>query len=234
MDYKNTYTQKIHNINVPIPNSCPHCHGKIAPVVTYSTINEIENTGAESLAMLLECPICKRYYALQFLINEYRTKLELVSYTYQPKVDINIPEQIDIVSENFREIYTQSEIALSHDLIDIAGMGYRKSTEYLIKDYLIYKNVDIPEKIIKLQLKQAILKLDNEDIKSLALACAYLGNDHAHILKKFENNDITDLKTFLDTLMHYISMQVIIDQSDKIASNWSRGSILPINLPSSR
>lgn len=234
MNYKDIYVQNIYDLEVPIPNTCPHCNGRIAPVVIYSTINKTRDKDVETLAILLECPICEKYYALQFLLKNYRSTIELVSYTYQPKVDINIPNQIDIVSNNFRDIYTQSEIALSQNLIDIAGMGYRKSTEYLIKDYLIYKNVDTPEKIIKLPLKQAILKLDNEEIKSLALACAYLGNDHAHILKRFENNDITDLKTFLDTLILYISMKVTIDQSGKISSNWSNGSILPINLPSSR
>ena len=46
----------------------------------------------------------------------------------------------DIISElspNFCEIYNQAYIAEQTNLMQICGTGYRKSLEFLIKDYLI-------------------------------------------------------------------------------------------------
>jgi len=45
--------------------------------------------------------------------------------------------EIDSVSARFCTIYNQSRAAEDHGLLEIAGVGYRKSLEVLVKDFCV-------------------------------------------------------------------------------------------------
>jgi hypothetical protein len=45
----------------------------------------------------------------------------------------NIPKELIDLSPNFEEIYSQAYLAEKYDLNQIAGVGYRKALEFLIK-----------------------------------------------------------------------------------------------------
>ncbi|MEK0405122.1 hypothetical protein WNX62_16005, partial [Lactiplantibacillus plantarum] len=57
-----------------------------------------------------------------------------------PKIkEADFPQQISDISPRFVSVYTQSFKAERIGLAELAGMGYRKALEMLVKDYAIHK-----------------------------------------------------------------------------------------------
>ena len=84
-------------------------------------------------------------------------------------------------------------------------MGYRKSLEFLIKDYAIYKHHDQCAAVESSSLSQCIATyIADERIKSLAKAAAWLGNDESHYVKKHSSYDLKDLKAFIAATVSFI------------------------------
>jgi archaellum biogenesis ATPase FlaH len=98
--------------------------------------------------------------------------------------------------ESFLKIYTQSSSAEASGLDQIAGMGYRKAFEFLIKDYAQYLKQDQSDRITKMPLIQVIKEFlaDDKRLVDIASRAAWLGNDESHYLKKWIDKDISDLK----------------------------------------
>jgi len=63
-----------------------------------------------------------------------------------PPQPVPFSNYITDVSPSFADIYNQANAAECYGLDQIAGMGYRKSLEFLIKDYLISKTDDEDKK----------------------------------------------------------------------------------------
>ena len=71
-----------------------------------------------------------------------------------------------------------------------------------------------------MRLGNAIDKIDNDQIKNLARASTYIGNDETHLIKLQPNKDISDLKRFLEALIHYIAFDLSASEAaDMIAEN---------------
>jgi transposase len=95
---------------------------------------------------------------------------------------------IEPVSPSFYEIFDQARSAEHHRLLEIAGVGYRKSLEFLIKDYLISRTDDPGrrEEIKKRMLGACIADYVTDDrIKSVALPAWWLGNDETHYVRRW-------------------------------------------------
>ena len=223
------------NLELDVPKVCPHCHKEMIPtIVTKSEI--IKSSGQEVFAVLLRCHICSSFYAAEYIYSNKSGNINqtLVPYHYSPTVELDIPDNIKEISEYFEDIYTQSESAYQLGLKQIAGMGYRKSIEFLVKDFLIFLNPKDTDKILKLPLDNAISKIDNEKLQNLARMTNYLGNDQTHIRTLHPTKDIDDLRDFLKNLVLLISFEISYrDGLETILSNWSNGSCFPIYLPSS-
>lgn len=116
---------------------------------------------------------------------------------------------IENLSPEFTDIYNQSFQAETEGLYKIASTGYRKAMEFLVKDYLIKTNPAKSEKIKKKSLSACIKEIDNSNIKTLAEESSWLGNDEA----KQGSGDISELKTFIEALVHYINMDLIFKES---------------------
>lgn len=216
-----TYKITRDGIKFEVPSKCPHCHKEMtANIIMQSKPIEIKQV--KRIGLLAQCTICDQFFALGYLYRYYYGKHEttLIPYNYSPEINIEIPENINKISEKFEEIYKQSKLAEAYNLNQIAGMGYRKATEFLVKDYLIFKKIDKPENILKMFLGNAIDKIDNNQIKNLARASSYIGNDETHPVKLQPDKDISDLKKFLEALTHYIAFDLSASEAaDMIAEN---------------
>ena len=112
------------------------------------------------------------------------------------------------------KIYNQALQAETIGLNEIAGLGYRKSVEFLIKDYAIYKNPEKEEEIKNTWMKVCIEKyIDNDNIKLLAERSDWIGNDEAHYVRKQEDRDIKDMKKFIKAMVYFIGMTLITDDA---------------------
>jgi hypothetical protein len=94
----------------------------------------------------------------------------------------------------------------------IAGPGYRKALEFLIKDYLCRLHSTEAEKIKGMTLAACIAEyVDHAKLKAMAARAAWLGNDETHYVRKWEEKDLDDLKTLVNLTVHWIEMAELTD-----------------------
>lgn len=110
------------------------------------------------------------------------------------------------ISPEFVETYQQSWSAKQFELLKIAGTGFRRSLEFLVKDYA---SRDQPENIKELIRKKPMVQcirdhIQEEGIKTVAERAAWLGNDETHYLRKWEDKDINDLIDLIDSVGNWI------------------------------
>jgi hypothetical protein len=98
----------------------------------------------------------------------------------------------------------------------VAGPGYRKALEFLIKDYACGLHPEKTDKIKKMELGQCIQEfMINQMVKETAKRVAWLGNDETHYLRKWEGKDLQDLKNLLDLVVTTIQSEIMYENMKK-------------------
>lgn len=205
-------------------NKCPICNSSIAPVEK----SKFFNSDSKMYFFMFECPACNKGFITHYnYTNERKIKnnisynmLKLVnSYPKVPELH-QFDENIKKLSSNFCEIFNQAYVAEQMNINEIAGIGYRKALEFLIKDYCIDKNKEQEEKIKKEPLSQVITNyILSDKIKNLAKASIWIGNDETHYVRKYEDKDIKDLKRFISATVAYITYELIVDSAQEFVNN---------------
>ena len=137
----------------------------------------------------------------------------------------NIPETIQDLSPDYCEIFFQAKLAEDNGLRLVAGPGYRKALEFLIKDYLIkYKYNDEPEQqeLVRKYFLGVCIKehIEETRIQACAERATWLGNDETHYSRKWEEKDMNDLKTLLAMTKDWIDLSI---QSDRYLEGMKEG-----------
>lgn len=205
-------------------NKCPICNSSIAPVEK----SNFFNSDSKMYFFMFECPACSKGFITHYnYTNERKIKnnisynmLKLVnSYPKVPELH-QFDENIKKLSSNFCEIFNQAYVAEQMNLNEIAGIGYRKALEFLIKDYCIDKNKEQEENIKKEPLSQVITNyILSDKIRNLAKASIWIGNDETHYVRKYEDKDIKDLKRFISATVAYITYELIADSAQEFVNN---------------
>ncbi len=127
---------------------------------------------------------------------------------------------IEKISPRFYDIADQAFAAEQYRLDLVAGMGYRKALEFLVKDYMATElresiaaagNGDTAalegdlEALLLRPLVQLIKSIPHELISQVAQRCAWLGNDETHYTRLWDEHDIEDLKKLLGIVVTFIS-----------------------------
>lgn len=121
---------------------------------------------------------------------------------------------ISDLSPQFVKIYNQALAAESSGLDEIAGLGYRKAMEFLVKDFCIHRHHDDEEKIKSMPLAQCIKSyVKSEEIQTLASRAAWIGNDEAHYIRKQEGRDVSDMKNFIKATVYFVGMVLITEDA---------------------
>ena len=98
--------------------------------------------------------------------------------------DPAIPDEIANLSQDFKTIYAQAAEAESLGLDQVAGTGYRKALEFLIKDYCISETPNDAEQIRKEFLGSCIKnRVSDAIVKECAERAVWLGNDETHYVR---------------------------------------------------
>ena len=208
------------------PDECPICHVSLKPLVLGAFIDlntlyseEFNNSHAE---VIFRCPskACRSVFIGGYLYLKHSGYIYNYVYPISEK-PTEFSTEIRGVSGKFIEIYNQAEAAESHELPLVAGPGYRKSLEFLIKDYAIKESTESKvEEIQHMQLSKVIDNfIDDKRIKEIAKRAAWLGNDETHYLRLWEDKDVTDLKKLINLTVNWIEnvenyKKVIIDMPD--------------------
>jgi len=203
-----------------IPDTCPLCHHGIEPRMIGSNVVERRNSEGNILQLLYRCPRqdCQRaFIATYWQGHSFRGTLEDTfslrnTAPYHGKEPM-IPEEIKKLSANFNEIYSQAHTAQHYGLDQIAGVGYRKALEFLVKDFCISKHPEKDQEIKTKFLGACINEfVDDANIKECAKRAAWLGNDESHYVRKWENKEIKDLKILIELTMAWIRNHVLTAQ----------------------
>ncbi len=199
----------------PYPSICPCCYKDVTPKEVLSRINPV----TKKLDIILTCTIhdCKEIY-----IAEYEPSNEVLyknhydqSHIYKFKTfkpwsvtshDV-FDEYINGISPKFQKIYKQSVCAEHNDLDEIAGMGYRKALENLIKDYCVINENNEAEKA---NIRQETLgntiknRVTDPTLKIYAERIAWIGNDHTHMLKRWDDVGLEDMRDMIKHAVNHI------------------------------
>lgn len=198
------------------PGACPLCHFAIAPThVTDEWYRD--NSSCRHLAIFYTCPHCFRPFVAHF------TDDSPMNNCMSPVLDYCGPElysaqqfeaNIAGLSPQFVKIYNQALEAESRQLDEIAGIGYRKALEFLVKDYCKHTHPEKGTEIERLPLGKCISDyIENRSITTLASRAVWIGNDETHYTRKHEDRDIADMKRFIQAMVHYIGMELVVEDA---------------------
>lgn len=215
---KKYFTEHNEKMCCEYPTKCPICDNSISP----DRKAVFHNLDLHLVSMLFSCPACGKGFLSYYNSTggyeshdgfSYICLIYNASFPMIPK-ERNFDDCIKSISPNFCDVYNQSYYSECYKLTQLSGMGYRKSLEFLIKDYCSYKNSDDADKIKSMLLSQVIEEyIESEKIKTLSKISTWLGNDETHYVKKFEDRDIEDLKKFINATVAFITYELIAEEA---------------------
>lgn len=221
MIQRRTVTNKISNKEVMLksnlieyPRLCPRCN-----VASKPDLMGIVLVQESKLEITFYCESCKHQFISEYTITlednrEYsnkqyiRTSNHIANYpvVFEQRV---FSDEINSISENFVIIYNQANEAESLKLDQIAGIGFRKSLEFLVKDYSInYLGKDKDEVSKKLLAKCIEDYIQNPKVKEVLKVATWIGNDETHYVRKYSNSDVETLKNLIDLSVLWIQMDI--------------------------
>jgi hypothetical protein len=163
---------------------CPFCG--VINIPEYLFLKNVERSDFFNVFTQCTNPTCRNMFITQFSTVGVRkpvfTKI-LPTALPEKRTFSNI---ISELSPNFCEIYNQAYIAEQTNLMQICGTGYRKSLEFLIKDYLISTLPEDQHEAIKNKFLNNCIRdnISNINIKTVASRAVWLGNDETHYTRK--------------------------------------------------
>ncbi len=219
-----SYDNSLYKATANEPDICPCCKHAIKPTVLHKQI--IENIDANiSLYITYLCPHCLDAFISKFSncnIHTYSSSkgfkfLKLDYIAPNRFIKENFEQCINEISPMFVKIYNQALSAENSNLDEIAGIGYRKALEFLIKDFLIIELPDKKESIRKTLLGTCINNfIENQQLKTVASRATWLGNDQTHYEQIFKDKDISDLKRLIKLSVNWISIISLTHEAENI------------------
>jgi hypothetical protein len=192
------------------PNICPHCHVANEPLNLFIHFD----MQVQKLISVWKCNYnqCHKVFAVSHIEKENgnfiieRNLNGLPRGPIWPEPILNLKNGQTIGTENeepskFIKTYLQSLEAESNGHDEIAGMGYRKAIEYLVKDWSIQANPTEKNKILGQWLSGIINDFFVGDLKDILERATWLGNDQTHYNKLFEEYNIEHLKELIGLIM---------------------------------
>lgn len=216
------------------PDECPLCHHGIEPKLLAPHAIQ-KDKGFDVLQLVMRCPRhkCQRAFIATYTqeLDDYRDPtgpfLLRGCAPYRPK-EPDVPEEIVTLSPAYAEILKQSHTAEHFGLTQICGVGYRKALEFLVKDFVIYKNPDKEKQIKETFLGTCISDfVDDSNIKECASRAAWLGNDETHYVRIWEDKDIEDLKVLIKLTEAWIQNNLLTEKYLESMENKSKGRNTP-------
>lgn len=208
--------------NFNISDLCPHCKRPIDPIVKSAhSDSRYASDSIVKVAIVLLCPSsdCSQFFLDWFnvKIGQYESikQTNRLEYVYKPILKNDLPTEVNEKFPEFNAIYSQSLQAESYGLDQIAGVGYRKSLEFLIKQYAIHLFPDEEDRVKKETLNNTIMNrlCAFPKLQTLAKAATWIGNDETHFVRKHEDKDITSMKKFIKSAATFISADLDADDA---------------------
>jgi hypothetical protein len=121
-----------------------------------------------------------------------------------------VPSELRELSPMFAAVVIQASAAEDYGLLDVAGMGFRKALEFLVKDFCISKRPDAADAIKATMLGPCISTyIEDANIKACAARATWLGNDESHYERRWVDKDLSDLKALLALTMGWVRSHIL-------------------------
>lgn len=188
------------------PDACPLCHHALEP--KHQDLAHVTMDAGRRLEIVFQCPRerCQSFFIARYYAR-YGSHWLSGCFPLEP-ADEKFSKHISTISPDFCAIANQAHKAEGQGWHLVAGPGYRKALEFLIKDYLCRLRPGDADKIKRAQLGICIESyVDNEKVKSTAARAAWLGNDETHYLRKWKDKDLEGLKKLIRLTLHWIEME---------------------------
>lgn len=207
------------------PDICPICLHSIEPILLSSRFHVFDEEDFILFSAFFECTFCKKSFITAYSL-ELDSQLPSGCYYHSVKTLYSSPSHFkkqefsECVATNypsFVKIYNQSLEAEHYNLDEIAGIGYRKALEFLIKDFLIIHEGKDEAKVNPTALGNCInTMIDNPQLKTVASRATWLGNDQTHYEQKYTDKDINDLKRLIKLSVNWIEMIYLTEEAEQI------------------
>lgn len=206
---------------IEFASSCPCCGITLLPTALHAVCVDHEDEEENVVYLLNHCEHCNECFISTHpydTVNDY-------SYSFQSsapikEVNCSFSPAIYNLSSDFVEIYKQSYRAESLGLDKICGMGYRKAIEFLIKDYIIYKNPSVEDSVVRLQLMPCIKNyIHDERLVTLACASAWIGNDETHYQKRHSSYTLNNLRIFINAFVTFVDADLAYEAAKQLTSD---------------
>lgn len=209
------------DFQIQLPSKCPICSTAYSskPVSAWFFKNAY---GTVNLYAIFFCPTCENVFFVIYNVDDLVSDncRYIINQYPAPSTFTNISDNICKLSPKFVEIFHQAEKAENSGLTELCGIGYRKALEFLVKDYAISIHPEHTEQIASSFLAKCISDfIDNEKIKTLAKASAWLGNDETHYIRKHQDYDVQDLKRFIKATVAYIESELSFNEAFDFLNN---------------
>lgn len=192
------------------PNICAHCRNGIDPILL--KYFECNIKGVNYVFAAYECSICEQVFFAKYYLpttppNYMSDPLPYFEIIGGKGIVKKFDVLLDEVSPDFIKIYNDTYKAEQAGCTEILGLGYRRSFEFLIKDYAIKCNPSDEEKIKSMPLSDCINKYTTDKLKKIVSVTSWIGNDFSHYESKHENINIDDLKELIR-----LSVNCLVDE----------------------
>ncbi|MGH9718448.1 MAG: hypothetical protein ACRD4R_17195 [Candidatus Acidiferrales bacterium] len=196
------------------PTTCPICHHAIIPIDL--GVSRMLTSSNSLLERLFQCPNRSCFHLFIGRYSDEGGVLRLNSCASSEQSEVEYSKIVSAISKDFCNIANEAHKAEKSGLLLVAGPGYRKALEFLIKDYLLklYTGAEEREKIEQMQLGSCIANyVKNDRINQAAARAAWLGNDETHYVRKWEGKDLSDLKRLIQLTVLWIEMEQMTDEA---------------------
>lgn len=199
---------------VDSPDDCPFCHHAIEPIILTAFLENRHNhlQSGTKATVIFKCPRneCLNIFIRIYFVADPRVGEIFIGSDIFPVFpsEKEFSSQIINISSDFVQIYNHAFQAEQYGLDLIAGPGYRKSLEFLIKDYAIKKSNENDREMITHKLLGDVINqyIDDPRIQDISRRAIWLGNDETHYLRKWKDKDIQDVKTLINLTVNWIEI----------------------------
>jgi hypothetical protein len=210
-----------------LPDTCPACHRGIEAAQRYGFIKDEDHPDIKTLnaEVIFQCPkrecqsLFVAYYVRPFSFHDLQGSLDtqhlfrldgVAPWTPEKR---SFPPTIEKLSPNFCSIFNQALEAERFKLPSVAGCGYRKALEFLVKDYLIQKIPGEAATIRKEYLGTLIqTRIEDANLKVCAQRATWLGNDETHYGRLWLDKDLKDLKALIDLTVSWLDHLLLTEE----------------------
>lgn len=193
-----------------IPNQCPICHHKI----TIESPLHINIQGKNVQALFI-CPNhdCHNYFITYYELQKSQGMVLLEMVPSKVQLD-SFLFSVALISPSFISIYQEASQARALGLQQIAGPGYRKAFEFLLKDYAKLKSSKDKHEEIEKTFSGDVIKnyISDARIQKVSKRALWLGNDETHYLRQWQGHDIDDLITLIKLTVNWIEIEQLSDE----------------------